>query len=140
MVRDRPIGIHSLNIYLRSRRYECSACGRSVGTTHPEVERNSNLSIRLAEHSAVRARGHETQAHIARHIGVPPATVRTCFTDHSEPPKYLPDEPKAPGIDQPHVGKADPGVVITALGGHQNYVYDILENDNTEGNTQAKRR
>jgi transposase len=132
MVKDRPVGLHSLEIYLRSQRYKCLACGRSFGSTHPGIKPNSNLTTRLVTHLAVRARGHETQARIARHTGVPAGTVRKCFTDHLSPPERLPDEPKALGIDQLHVGKGDPTVVITALGGRQNFVYDVLENDNVE--------
>ena len=126
-VKDRPVGLRSVEIRLWCQRYTCRHCGHSFGTTHPGIKRNSTLSKELVQYLAVRSRGRATQAQIARHASVASSTVRKCFNDYLEPPEELPDKPAAIGVDELHVGTGKPSVVTTALGGGKNLVYDVLE-------------
>lgn len=127
-IKDRPVGGAPLEIDLQCQRYKCPECHVSFGSTHPGIKRNSNLTIRLATHLALRARGPETQAQIARRTGVTPATVRDYFKKYLHPPKDMSDHPEAIGVDGVHVGAGGPVVVVTALGGTgRSHVLKVLE-------------
>jgi transposase len=126
-IKDRPVGGAPLEIDLQCQRYKCPECRASFGSTHPGIKRNSNLTIRLINHLALRSRGPETQAQIARRTGVARSTVRKYFTEYLVPPPEMPDHPEAIGIDGVHVGAGGPLVVVTALGGDKNHVLEVLK-------------
>jgi len=127
-IKDRPVGGAPLEIDLQCQRYKCPECRVSFGSTHPGIKRNSNLTIRLINHLALRARGPETQAQIARRTGVTPPTVRDYFKEHLYPPKDMPDHPEAIGVDGVHVGGGGPVVLVTALGGTgRSHVLKVLK-------------
>jgi len=126
-IKDIPVAGFASEIKLQCKRYMCRHCKSSFGTTHPGIKRNSNLTTTLVTSLALRARGQETHAQIARRAGVPESTVRKCFRDNLTPPKDLPTHPKAIGMDGLHVGKGKPSVVITALHLDETRGYHVLK-------------
>lgn len=126
-VKDRPVGGYPLEIELISQRYRCQTCEKSFGSTHHGIKPNSNLTIKLIQNLALRARGPETHARIARQSGVAEPTVRKYFKRYLEPPSQLPERPRAIGVDGVHVGSGNPMVVVTAIGGRDNHVLKVIE-------------
>lgn len=128
IVKDIPIGLRPVAIDIEFRRYRCQECGGTFGTTHPFIKKNSNMTVPLTQHIAVRARGPETQARIAETTGVPAPTVRKLLHEYFL--RWPRKEPLALGIDELYAGTGDPCTVITALGSEEQgrEVFEVLPN------------
>jgi len=139
-VKDVPIGLYPVRIELQSQRYKCKRCGGMFGTTHPSIKNDSNMTIPLVHHIALRARGPETQTRISRHTGVPEPTIRKYLHKLFKPPKEAKRPPLALGIDELYAGTGKPSTVITEIGREDRQVFEVLPKTNDQTNDQEGER
>lgn len=110
-IKDRPVGGRPLFIDIKCRKYQCQDCGKTFGSRHPDMRKNSNLTDALIGYITQWSLREETHASIAEQTGVHESTVRRHFKKkvqslkHGTPNRH---SPEAIGIDGVGVGNTPP--------------------------------